>query len=71
MAAIERLVPVAEPIVTPQCEALRKTPYASDKDGTEYQCKWSSRFIVHGRYLCSKHAAAAALDLLLKEQPND
>lgn len=63
----------AETIETPQCEAVRTSPYANDKPDTDRQCKWSSRYIVGGRYLCSKHAGQEALRILLRapEEPSD
>ncbi len=71
MVRVERLVPVAEPIETPRCEAVRETPYANDKADTNFQCKWSSRFKIEGKHLCSKHAAKRALEILLKDHPNE
>lgn len=64
---VERLIPLAEPIVTPRCEAKRQTPYANDTEETGFQCKWSSRYKIEGQYLCTKHAGAKALEILLRE----
>lgn len=47
----------------PQCEALRKTGYANDTDKTDFQCKWSARFNINGKMLCSKHAGRELLQL--------
>lgn len=63
----ERLIPLTEPIITPQCEAKRLTPYANDTGETDFQCKWSSRYKIEGQYLCTKHAGAKALEILLRE----
>lgn len=48
---------------TPQCEAIRKTPYANDKPDTDRQCSWASLYCINGKYLCSKHAGAELLRL--------
>lgn len=61
-----RLIPAVEKIETPQCEAMRTNPYANDTDKTDFQCKWSSRYRIDGRNLCSKHAGIAALEILIK-----
>lgn len=47
----------------PQCEAIRKTPYANDHEGTDFQCKWSAMYSINGKLLCSKHAGAELLKL--------
>lgn len=53
------------PLELPQCEAGRQTPYASDTDATDKQCKWSGKYLIDGRNFCSKHAGQAALQILL------
>lgn len=50
----------------PQCEAIRQTPYANDTPERNKQCKWSARYRINGRNLCSKHAGQAALALLVE-----
>ena len=64
---IERLIEPVEKVETPQCEAIRVTDYANDADKTDRQCKWASRYIINGRYLCSKHAGPVALEILLNQ----
>ena len=64
---IERLIEPIEKVETPQCEAVRVTGYANDTAKTDRQCKWASRYIINGQYLCSKHAGPVALDILVKQ----
>lgn len=55
--------PAVPPPELPQCEAMRKTPYANDHSRTDFQCKWSARYFINGKLLCSKHAGQEALKM--------
>ena len=54
----------------PQCEAFRKTTYANDTESTDLQCKWSARFDINGKLLCSKHAGKELLRLEIEKHEN-
>lgn len=54
--------PVAPPDL-PQCEAIRRSTYASDKTHTDRQCRWKAMYTINGKDLCSKHAGAELLKL--------
>jgi len=66
MARVEVLFTPAPKPDLPQCEAIRATPYANDTPDRDRRCKWSARYRIDGRLLCSKHAGPAALEILLK-----
>lgn len=68
MAIKELYRPVVVPKPTPQCEAMRQTPYANDTKDTDKQCKWSSRFEIDGHFYCTKHAGQIALRMMLETQ---
>ena len=66
MMEVRALNPVVEIAATPQCSALRETPYSSDTLGkTDYRCRLRSKFKINGEYLCRSHAQKEALKLLL------
>jgi hypothetical protein len=48
-----------------QCEATRTGKYANDTPRTDRRCVHSARYEIEGRLLCTKHAQARALQILL------
>jgi hypothetical protein len=62
---------LADPKLLPQCEALRVNRYFNDKKNTDYRCVVRAKYKIHGQYLCAKHAAPLALELLLQMQAQD
>lgn len=67
MRRVQRLVEPVAQVVLPRCEAIRTSPYANDTDTTDRQCRWSAKFRIDGRNLCSKHAGPVALEILLRQ----
>lgn len=68
MTKAKRLVAPIVPVDLPPCDALRKSPYANDKPDTDRRCKWSAKYRIGNRNLCTKHAGPAALAVLLGEK---
>ena len=64
---VQELYQVLKPVPTPRCEAERTEPYLTDTAETDMQCRFKSRYKIDGKYLCTRHAGKAALQILLKE----
>lgn len=63
--ALFHVEPIPRPS-TPRCEAIRTERYYSDTLGTDKRCTFKSRYVIDGKYFCSRHAGAVALKKLIE-----
>lgn len=51
----------------PQCMAQRTGNYMNDRLDTDRQCRHHAKFMVDGKFYCTKHAGVVALKILISE----
>lgn len=58
------MLPVAERL---RCSAPRTTPYCNDAMPGPWQCKGAGAYLVNGSTMCTAHAKAEALRILMTQ----